>query len=233
MKGLLFLLAFFATGAGLGIGLSFMLRNAFIKENKENEELKEKIKKMEEEAAKNQERIKKLEEENAKLKNFSITDDLTGLLNRHGIRKIVERHWKRFCVSEEPIAVLMIDIDFFKKINDTYGHPVGDEYLQLMAEFLKNNVRPTDYVGRYGGEEFIETLTMVSLDEAKEIAERIRMGIGKIKMPYESISASIGLVWGVPGRDFLTPEEMVKAADFALYQAKDNGRNRVEIWENE
>lgn len=149
-------------------------------------------------------------------------DALTGVFNRHGIEQyIAARNLKR-----ETIHALLIDVDFFKKINDTHGHAVGDEVLQSVAQILTDHVRYGDVVGRWGGEEFVCLLTGLDLSGALDVAERIRSHIAAHVHGSAAVRAtvSIGVSSIAEGDVFRT---FLNRADVALYQAKEQGRNRV------
>lgn len=155
-------------------------------------------------------------------------DSLTGLFNRRAFMEKLEfellRSERR---SNCTVALCMIDLDYFKKINDIYGHPVGDEVLIATGHAIQNSTRTTDHLARYGGEEFIVMLDVLSHDTAMIASERIRAHIARIRIgssPKLSITASIGIAFFVPGE---TSATLIERADQALYQAKANGRNRV------
>jgi diguanylate cyclase (GGDEF)-like protein len=128
----------------------------------------------------------------------------------------------------------MLDLDHFKRVNDTYGHAAGDEVLKVIAERIKNTVRPYDLFGRYGGEEFIMFLAASDSTNAITFAERIRTIVNEEPVHFEGkdipVATSIGVAQMAPDRDY---KEAVKAADEALYKAKKNGRNRVELYTKE
>lgn len=123
----------------------------------------------------------------------------------------------------------MLDIDYFKKINDTYGHVVGDEVLKILAEVILNNLRKTDYLGRFGGEEFIAILPETDRAIALEVAERLRVAIAQIIFPNETdviqITVSIGIATYHPSDEEF--KSLLERADNALYAAKNQGRNCV------
>ena len=126
------------------------------------------------------------------------------------------------------ISLMLIDIDFFKKVNDTYGHQTGDEVLKSIAGMISNSVRNSDYVARYGGEEFIVILPETAAEEAIELAERIRMIIEEKEFKVSEsdtihLTISIGIGSGLQG---ITAEHLIKAADTAVYDAKEHGRNQ-------
>jgi len=174
--------------------------------------------------------IKKLvlEEKVECLEKLSGIDPLTQILNRRRIEILGKRLWQRKAMDKEAIAVLMIDIDNFKLINDEYGHIIGDKYLREVANTLSANIRPSDLLGRYGGEEFILVLSELSFEEGEEIAERFRKAIEEMNIhPYKKITISVGLSWGIPEIDFKNEGEMVNTADKALYAAKLSGKNKV------
>jgi two-component system cell cycle response regulator len=164
-----------------------------------------------------------------KLYQQAICDPLTGLLNRtyfqHELSKFISissRHQHTF-------AVIMLDIDFFKKVNDTYGHDVGDNVLKMVAKILTRNTRGHDITARFGGEEFIILLPETSLNGAVAVAERIKMAVESFNFEplgcQHCITVSIGI--GAFPTTAMATEELLKCADDALYQAKASGRNCV------
>lgn len=169
--------------------------------------------------------------ENYKLKVLSTIDKLTGTYTRKYFENEFNRIFDEARRNNESFAVLMLDIDRFKNVNDTYGHRKGDEVLNIIGKCLINNVRNTDIVARYGGEEFIIILRNVEQKEAMAIGEKIRANIEKIKVyPIkETITISIGISQFPKHSQF--KEELIEKADQALYRAKEKGRNRVEVWE--
>lgn len=186
-------------------------------------------------------RIKKLQQDlgdrerelsmmNDKLLHISMTDGLTGVDNRRALEQRLHEIFEHSLRLHEPISCVMCDIDHFKKVNDTYGHAVGDEVLKEFAEILKDEAREIDRVGRYGGEEFLMLLPGTVLDSAVTFAERVRQRVEENTFSFEGgtlkRTASFGVAsWPHPrvtGR-----EEMLKRADDALYVAKEMGRNRV------
>ncbi|WP_344798811.1 diguanylate cyclase [Litoribacillus peritrichatus] len=178
-----------------------------------------------------QERTAELESLNERLKELTIKDSLTGLYNRRHLDTKAEEEYKRAQRERNPLAVLLIDLDHFKQINDQYGHQFGDECLIAAAKVLGDNVqRTSDTVARYGGEEFVAILPGASKEKARYLAEMIRLSIMSLNMSYEGkkvpLSVSIGIVSTVP-KEAGRYEELIKAADEALYQAKAEGRNRV------
>lgn len=167
------------------------------------------------------------------LKRQAIYDSLTGLLNRGEIIHILKNELAKADREESTVALIMADIDSFKKINDNYGHMTGDVVLRLTSERMLSLMRSYDHVGRYGGEEFMIILPGCDLQESGAIAERLRQSIGEDGMntPEGMISVTISL--GIALRDMenrLDVEALIKAADSALYKAKENGRNRVEAF---
>lgn len=152
-------------------------------------------------------------------------DQLTGLCNRHFMCKVFESkiaHAKR---HDEALCVIMMDIDFFKEVNDQFGHLAGDTVLQKVAEIVTNNTRQEDTAVRFGGEEFVLILNECTLENALIKAETIRKEIELLQPNGISITASFGVVQLLDPVD--THEALLKNADRALYQAKENGRNNV------
>ncbi|QTA37818.1 diguanylate cyclase [Thermosipho ferrireducens] len=156
----------------------------------------------------------------------SLSDPLTLLFTRYYIIEKLNSEFEMAKRFNTPLSVIMADIDHFKKINDSYGHLLGDEVLKEIAKVLKNNVRSQDVVGRYGGEEFIIILPHTNVRSAKDIAERIREKIASINKFPEKVTMSFGVA-GYPNVKVEKVEELVRYADDALYRAKALGRNRV------
>ena len=167
----------------------------------------------------------------AKLENQSIRDSLTGLFNRHFMQISLERELARASRRKQTLAVLMLDLDHFKKFNDTYGHAVGDMALKAVAEIFRSNVRAEDIACRYGGEEFTIILPDIAHSVALERAEIIRRAVQSLRLPVEGdilaeFSVSIGLAH-YPA-DGEAADILLRHADMALYRAKRRGRNCVE-----
>lgn len=173
---------------------------------------------------------RELEVANKRLKKLSITDGLTELFNHRHVHELLRDEFERSRRTEEPLAVVMIDLDRFKAVNDTYGHPTGDVVLYETARILKETAREIDMVGRYGGEEFIAILPNTAEEEAARFAERVRGAVEAHLYRDESTEIHMTCSSGVasfPAAGVETPEELLKHADEALYEAKESGRNRV------
>jgi two-component system, cell cycle response regulator len=163
----------------------------------------------------------------------SAHDHLTGLWNRGAIMGLLHRETQRSVRIGKPLGVIMADLDHFKLINDTYGHPVGDVVLREVARRILASVRNYDYVGRYGGEEFLIVLAECSPSDLAVSAERMRACVSKKPVETDAgpipVTLSIGSVAGnALGDPVLNGEQLLRTADTALYCAKTNGRNRVE-----
>ena len=159
-------------------------------------------------------------------------DVLTKLLNRRFLPTIFKREIAHANRTGTPLSVLIIDVDKFKEINDTWGHNTGDEILRKVSQAFYDNVRSSDYVFRYGGDEFIIVLTEASENETLRTAERIRSRVEKTKLKAANgediaLSLSIGAAMFNGHPDY---ERLIQIADEALYIAKRRGRNRVELW---
>ena len=159
------------------------------------------------------------------------TDALTGLNNRRSFMNLLETEHTRFERTGMKYAIIMMDVDFFKKVNDTYGHQAGDEVLREVASLMRESFRATDYLGRYGGEEFAAVLVNSDRMGAHRLAERMRHATEIKRMdtsagPF-SVTMSLGIALAEEGME---PEEVLKRADEALYRAKKSGRNRTEFW---
>lgn len=160
----------------------------------------------------------------ARLAALTHKDPLTGVLNRRGLAEIVARP------NFKEIVVGMLDVDHFKTVNDTYGHHAGDEVLKTVAQTMWHTLRASDCVVRYGGEEFLFVMFDLSIDVARDVAERLRANIAAKKIGTREIknqvTVSIGIAKGVAHEPFL---DVVERADQAMYQAKQNGRNKVVV----
>lgn len=164
-----------------------------------------------------------------KLEDLASMDALTGLANRRTIFVRFEQELERARRHGHPIAVIIMDLDHFKRVNDSYGHAVGDEVLRVTGVTLRESVRSGDVIGRYGGEEFALCLPETTPEAAMQFAERLRRRIGEIRVPAGDREASLTASFGVCGRQRVTGEglqELLRHADAALYRAKHLGRNR-------
>lgn len=173
-------------------------------------------------------RNKQMEELLAKVELLAITDSLTGLFNRRHFETILRKELKEAKRYHHDVSCLMIDVDHFKRINDSYGHEAGDQVLKEIAQSLRQSMREVDTVARWGGEEFIVVMPRADKDKALEPASRIVRAISQKKfelIPGESVTVSIGIACGTGGNE--EAEDLIKAADSALYEAKRQGRNRI------
>lgn len=163
---------------------------------------------------------------NQELEQLAQVDMLTGLHNRRSANARLRLEFLRLKRSSHPYAVLFMDIDYFKAINDTYGHETGDQVLRHVATVLKSSLRQTDFIARYGGEEFLAILSETSAEGALKIAEIVRSAVAKQAFPVtKQVTVSIGVALAL-GEDE-SEEGAVRRADAALYQAKEDGRNAV------
>lgn len=175
--------------------------------------------------------IRKATEE--ELRKLATTDELTGLNNRRYFMECFAQTMQasRENQSDPPLSLLLIDVDRFKLVNDTYGHDVGDLVLQHLAKLLQGNLRGSDIIARFGGEEFIALLPHTALPKAREVAQRLRQTVATTALRTETlnlaIAVSIGLVTFSGYSSSM--QTAIKAADKALYQAKENGRNCVVV----
>ncbi|MEH2245115.1 diguanylate cyclase [Nostoc sp.] len=178
----------------------------------------------------------KLEAANEELQQLSIIatiDSLTQVANRRRFEEYLDIEWRRMTRSQQPLSLILFDVDFFKSYNDTYGHPIGDRCLSKIAKVMKDVVqRPTDLVARYGGEEFAVILSNTDIFGAAHIAEKICFAVRKLAIPHENsqvstyVTLSAGLASVIPISNS-NYQKIIVAADKLLYQAKATGRNRV------
>lgn len=170
---------------------------------------------------------KSLKLKNQELELISITDRLTGVYNRHKLDDVLEKEYVRYKRYKREFGIIILDIDKFKKINDTYGHLTGDSVLIELSDILKQTIRASDIVGRWGGEEFIIVSPETNLKGLETLAHKCRLAIASHKFKVvNSVTASFGVALYVENK---TIDELILQADNCLYKAKENGRNRVEI----
>jgi diguanylate cyclase (GGDEF)-like protein len=173
-----------------------------------------------------------LNESNRKLHHLSTTDTLTGIANRHMFDVLLKREWRRCERMKQPMALIMMDVDFFKQYNDTYGHPAGDKCLKAIARQVSRGApRASDLAARYGGEEFVLVLGETTIEGARWVANNILRHVSELGIPhtastYGHVTISCGLASVIPDEGKRL-EDLVKAADKALYSAKAQGRNMV------
>lgn len=166
-----------------------------------------------------------LEEANARLKVLADHDELTGLYNRRVLMARLKEEFHRALRYDQPLSLLMIDVDGFKEYNDTYGHSAGDEVLQQVAYRIKMMLRAGDLPARYGGEEFAVVLPNTTLTGAVALAERLRQAIERAPWPLRPLTISVGVAAQTAAAE--EPHTLIATADEALYEAKRAGRNRV------
>lgn len=159
-------------------------------------------------------------------------DELTGVANRRSIIAALDRDVGRAIRTREPMAVMMVDIDHFKHVNDAHGHLAGDQVLRHVVEVIRRRIRAQDIVGRYGGEEFLVLLCDTTAQGAQQLAEHLREAVQDSSCAWDgqplSVTVSVGVFGGrlEPGESW---DQLIHAADNALYRAKQGGRNRVEV----
>jgi len=163
------------------------------------------------------------------LEKLATTDSLTGISNRRHLLTLAEREFQRARRYRHPFSLLMLDIDHFKSINDTYGHAAGDEALKLMADVTRNALRQVDIFGRFGGEEFVVFLPETPLRDAVTVADRIREAIASAPLTIQNAEARMTVSIGVSTYQDDEPslDTLLMRADKALYEAKQRGRDRV------
>jgi two-component system cell cycle response regulator len=178
-----------------------------------------------------QDKIKQLEEAKERLRELAVTDGLTGLYNYRYFKEFLSQELRRAERHNSNVSVAMIDIDYFKNYNDTYGHLAGDEVLRILARLMRDNIRSIDLAARYGGEEFALVLPETGKAAARFVAKKIKDFVEEYKFrneetqPNGKLTVSMGVAT-YPG-DGKTMEDLINRADQWLYQAKAGGRNRV------
>ena len=183
-------------------------------------------------------RIKRLQddvrEKKRDLERLSVTDGLTGLYNHRWLQGRLKEEFRRAQRYGDPLALILLDLDHFKQVNDKHGHLVGDQVLRELAEVLQRSVRETDLVARYGGEEFVVLLPRTAVSGALTVAERIRAETGAFAFAGERAlrcTTSSGIA-AIPSRQVTSAELLLRFADEALYRAKQDGRDRVVIYQS-
>ena len=172
---------------------------------------------------------KELLEDNNELTRMALTDSLTALSNRTHMNQILHKEYSRFERHNQRFGIIMLDIDHFKAINDTRGHDAGDQVLKKLARLFEGAIRSSDFVARWGGEEFLICCTTIDEDDLLPIAETIRQLVARTDFALaKPITASLGCAAIVKGE---TIGELIKRADIALYEAKHNGRNQTVVSE--
>lgn len=155
-------------------------------------------------------------------------DDLTGLWNQGTIKEVLQRAHHRHLITQKPYSLMMVDIDNFKQVNDTYGHPFGDQVISAVADELKRSIRPTDTIGRYGGDEFLIILENCNHQRAEELSQRLLHHNKKLSILNKDKKVPTNISIGFASTDYISvddPESLLECADQALYTAKQEGRN--------
>ena len=178
---------------------------------------------------------KQLRKRTESLRVASQQDGLTAIANRGKFDEQLEAQWRRCCRAAAPLALILLDVDYFKQFNDRYGHQAGDDCLKQLALLLRNVLRrDDDLAARYGGEEFVLLLPFTDVTGARTIAEAVRQQLRLLAIPHhhslvaEQVTCSQGCACLIPQPD-MASSELIEMADVALYRAKKNGRNRIEI----
>ncbi|MBL8957471.1 MAG: diguanylate cyclase [Myxococcaceae bacterium] len=180
-------------------------------------------------------RIDGLLDETERLYELSLTDGLTQVANHRHFQERLRDEFRRAQRYDDPLALVLLDLDHFKDVNDKHGHVAGDQVLRDVASAIKKSVRETDFVARYGGEEFAVVLPKTQLAGALTVAERVWADVAKLPLGGANgasfhVTASLGLA-GYPSRSVASAEQLVRCADEALYRAKREGRNKIAIYQ--
>jgi diguanylate cyclase (GGDEF)-like protein len=183
--------------------------------------------------------MKKLEKAQSRIEELAVKDEMTRLYNRRYFNARVNDEVKRSHRFRQNLGCIMLDIDFFKKVNDTYGHQAGDMILQNISKAVVKCCREIDTIARYGGEEIIVLLPGTDLKGAYHLADKIRLNVEELKNEYEKgvfipVTVSLGVASFTPDdlNKITKGDQIIKYADSALYRAKERGRNRVEVAES-
>jgi len=228
----LYNIAFFAMNLSAGFLSIYFILMFFVKDREQSHQRAIEAK---EQALAAQTELEKanalLRENEAKIRELMLTDPLTGVANRRHLEERLEMEFKRLHRYQHQLAIVLADIDFFKRINDDYGHDVGDHALKDFANTLKTCTRDVDFIARIGGEEFLLILPETDQNGALTLVERIRTTFAaqRIASLDKPITASFGIAMAISGE---TGHECMKRADKALYVSKDQGRNRITLADN-
>ncbi len=211
------------------------LRNVTTELQEANDRLEEQAARLAELNSALEEEIKQkklLEEE---LRAIATTDSLTGVYTRRQLMEFGENEVKRFVRAKRPLCILMLDIDHFKNVNDTYGHAAGDAALKSFAATCAESVRSTDIIGRIGGEEFVVIMPETKSEKAFEVAQRIRQNLEAKEICMQDLNLSLKITVSIGMHSAVKAdgsfEQMIAKADNALYEAKRGGRNSVVIYQ--
>jgi two-component system cell cycle response regulator len=172
---------------------------------------------------------KKLYTQKKVMERLSVTDGLTNLYNKRFLNNEAPNALETAQRSRTPLALLIVDLDHFKAINDSHGHEVGDEVLRAVAQALEEEFQEVDLIARYGGEEFVVVLDQTDRGQAAERAEGLRLRLADLRL-RAAVTASIGISAHSPGEPARDYNQLFREADQALYLAKDSGRDRVAVW---
>ena len=178
-------------------------------------------------------RVDELLDESERLHQLSVTDGLTQVANHRFFHERLREEFRRAQRYDDPVALILLDLDHFKTVNDQFGHPVGDQVLKAVATSIVGSVRETDLVARYGGEEFGVILPKTHLAGSLTVAERVWSDLGALRLGpggQVRITASLG-VSGYPNRSVVTADQLLRTADDALYRAKREGRNKISLYQ--
>jgi diguanylate cyclase (GGDEF)-like protein len=179
---------------------------------------------------------RELEDAYARLEQLAVTDQVTGLYNRHHFFTVVQHFLEESRRYGLPLTCLMLDLDYFKSVNDHYGHIFGDYVLKMVAERFRNNTRKSDLLARYGGEEFVLVAPSTDIRTAGVLGERIRAAVEREPFTLGNVTANVTISAGISGTELITTgpfDHLLDSSDQALYIAKHEGRNRVVIYSPE
>ena len=220
---------FFMLNMGVGFIAIYLLLTYFVKDRERSHIMTLKAKEESLAAQKELEKANEILQQNEiVIKELMLTDPLTGVANRRHLDERLDLESKRIQRYGGSLSIIITDIDHFKKINDSHGHHAGDEVLKLFAKLIQESIRATDFVGRFGGEEFVMLLPETDIDSAHNLAERIRQALESTSRL--SIETGVTASFGVASTRKQEAAEMIlRSADQALYRAKQAGRNQVGI----
>jgi diguanylate cyclase (GGDEF)-like protein len=177
-----------------------------------------------------------INEAKGRLEQLAVKDELTGLYNYRYLHTRLSEEFKRSERYRDPLACVMLDIDHFKRVNDRFGHDIGDVVLRETSARVRKAVREIDVVTRYGGEEFLLVLPSTNFSGALAVADRVWRAVGgepyQLPVGEERVSVSVGVAV-FPSRDIKSKDQLIKAADKALYQAKHEGRDRICVFQHQ